>query len=80
MRALSKSKLLAYRQCHRRLLTGPVFVYNAGFETARIKELAERFPRFRKALLTINDLHAYLIMSYDGQLVTAAVRLRRLLA
>ena len=36
-------------------LTGPVFVYNAGFETARIRELAERFPRLRKALLAIND-------------------------
>lgn len=34
---------------------GPVFVYNAGFETARIKELAERFPRLRKPLLAIND-------------------------
>ena len=34
---------------------GPVFVYNAGFETARIKELAERFPRLRKQLLAINE-------------------------
>lgn len=34
---------------------GPVFVYNAGFETTRIKELAERFPRFKKALFAIND-------------------------
>ncbi len=33
---------------------GPVFVYNAGFETARIKELADRFPRLAKALLAIN--------------------------
>lgn len=34
---------------------GPVFVYNAGFETARIRELAERFPRDRRALLAINE-------------------------
>jgi hypothetical protein len=33
---------------------GPVFVYNVGFETARIKELAERFPRLKKSLLAIN--------------------------
>lgn len=29
---------------------GPIFVYNAGFETARIAELAERFPAMRAAL------------------------------
>lgn len=34
---------------------GPVFVYNAGFETARIKELAERFPRMKRQLLAINE-------------------------
>lgn len=34
---------------------GPVFVYNAGFETARIRELAERFPKFSDPLLAIND-------------------------
>jgi hypothetical protein len=34
---------------------GPVFVYNAAFETARIKELAERFPRLKIALLAINE-------------------------
>ena len=33
---------------------GPVFVYNAGFETARIRELGERFPRLKDALLAIN--------------------------
>lgn len=33
---------------------GPVFVFNAGFETARIKELAERFPKLREDLLAIN--------------------------
>ncbi len=33
---------------------GPVFVYNAGFETARIRELAERFPAHARALLAIN--------------------------
>lgn len=34
---------------------GPVFVYNAAFETARIKELAERFPRLKHPLLAINE-------------------------
>lgn len=34
---------------------GPVFVYNAGFERARITELAQRFPRLRPALLAINS-------------------------
>lgn len=34
--------------------SGPVFVYNAGFETARIKELAERFPELAQPLLAIN--------------------------
>jgi hypothetical protein len=33
---------------------GPVFVYNAGFETARIAELAARFPDLATALLAIN--------------------------
>ena len=33
---------------------GPVFVYNAGFETARIKELAQRFPDLETSLLAIN--------------------------
>lgn len=34
---------------------GPIFVYNAGFETARIRELAERFPRLAQALLALNE-------------------------
>lgn len=34
---------------------GPVFVYNAGFETARIKELAQRFPELAPSLLAINE-------------------------
>jgi hypothetical protein len=34
--------------------SGPVFVYNAGFETARIRELGDRFPRLKPALLAIN--------------------------
>jgi hypothetical protein len=34
---------------------GPIFVYNAGFETARIKELAERFPRMAKPLRALNE-------------------------
>ena len=29
-------------------------IYNAGFEKTRIKELAEIFPRLRRALLAIN--------------------------
>jgi hypothetical protein len=35
--------------------SGPVYVYNAGFETARIRELAERYPRLKKPLLAINE-------------------------
>ena len=34
--------------------SGPVFVYNAAFETTRIAELAERFPGLARALLAIN--------------------------
>jgi hypothetical protein len=34
---------------------GPVFVYNAGFETARIRELAQRFPELAPSLLAINE-------------------------
>lgn len=41
--------------------TGPVFVYNAGFEGARIKELAERFSDLALDLMAIKvrlvDLH-----------------------
>lgn len=33
---------------------GPVYVYNAGFETARINELATRFPNLSLPLLAIN--------------------------
>ena len=33
---------------------GPVFVYNAGFEKARISELAERYPHLSEPLLAIN--------------------------
>ena len=33
---------------------GPVFVYNAGFEKARISELAERYPHLSERLLAIN--------------------------
>ena len=35
--------------------SGPVYVYNAGFEGARIKELAERFPEYSASLLAIKD-------------------------
>lgn len=38
--------------CGRR---GPIFVYNAGFETARIRELSDRFPRLAKPLLALNE-------------------------
>lgn len=34
---------------------GSVFVYNAGFETARIRELAERFPHMKRDLLALNE-------------------------
>ena len=33
---------------------GPVYAYNAGFETARMSELATRYPQFSAALLAIN--------------------------
>lgn len=33
---------------------GPIFVYNAAFETGRIKELADRLPRLRQKLLALN--------------------------
>lgn len=34
---------------------GPIFVYNAGFETSRIRDLAARFPRMARALLALNE-------------------------
>lgn len=34
---------------------GPIFVYNAGFESARIRELAERYPRLARPLLALNE-------------------------
>ncbi len=34
---------------------GPVYVYNAGFEGARIRELGERYPELSAALLAIHD-------------------------
>ncbi|MDD2721145.1 MAG: DUF2779 domain-containing protein [Gallionella sp.] len=34
---------------------GPIYVYNAGFEGARIGELAERFPEFSASLLAIKQ-------------------------
>ncbi len=33
---------------------GPVYVYNAGFETGRIRDLATRYPALSDALLAIN--------------------------
>ena len=35
--------------------SGPVFVYHAGFETARIRELANRYPELAEPLLAINE-------------------------
>lgn len=35
--------------------TEPIFVYNAGFEKARIRELSERFPSLAKQLLALNE-------------------------
>jgi len=34
---------------------GPIFVYNAVFETARIRELSKRYPRLAKSLLALNE-------------------------
>lgn len=34
---------------------GPIFVYNAGFEKARITELARRFTRLSQPLLALNE-------------------------
>ncbi len=34
---------------------GPIFVYNSGFEMARIRDLAQRFPRLSEALLALNE-------------------------
>lgn len=34
---------------------GPIFVYNAGFESARISELAQRFPKNAKPLWALNE-------------------------
>jgi hypothetical protein len=48
-RAFAKALLAA---CGER---GPIFVYNASFETARIRELAERLPRSAQALLALNE-------------------------
>ena len=33
--------------------SGPIFAYNAGFESCVIRELADRFPRLKKPLLAI---------------------------
>lgn len=35
--------------------SGAIFAYSAGFERARIKELADRFPRLKRSLLAINE-------------------------
>jgi hypothetical protein len=36
-------------------LQGPVFVYNAGFERGRMKELGMRYPRYRAALARLAE-------------------------
>jgi hypothetical protein len=38
--------------CGRR---GPIFVYNAAFESSRIRELAKRFPKMGRELMAIRD-------------------------
>lgn len=35
--------------------TGPIFVYNIGFESTRVKELAAQFPGLKQPLLALND-------------------------
>ncbi|RYG96047.1 MAG: DUF2779 domain-containing protein [Alphaproteobacteria bacterium] len=35
--------------------TGPIFVYNAAFESSRIRELADRFPRLSASLRALID-------------------------
>ncbi len=35
--------------------SGTIFAYNAGFEMSRIRELADRFPSMRNALMSINE-------------------------
>ena len=41
--------------CDAEASNAPIFVYNQGFESARIKELAKRFARQRTALLSLVD-------------------------
>ena len=48
-RAFSQALITACGEC------GPVFVYNAAFETTRIRELADRYPSLAPALHAIND-------------------------
>ncbi|MDP3211920.1 DUF2779 domain-containing protein [Methylotenera sp.] len=36
-------------------IDGPIFIYNAGFETARIRELGERHQEYKEKLLAINN-------------------------
>ena len=41
--------------CDAEISSAPIFVYNQGFESARIKELAKRFVTQSKALLSLVD-------------------------
>lgn len=48
------SAAFAHKLIHSCGKRGPIYVYNAGFETARIRELAERFPNLSTELLALN--------------------------
>ena len=50
------SKKFAEELVQKCSINGPIFVYNAGFEGARITELSDRFPHLRADLLVIKDL------------------------
>lgn len=49
------SKLFAHALIEACGQSGPVFVYNAGFESGRIQELAGRFPALAKPLQSIRE-------------------------
>lgn len=53
---------------------GPIFVYNASFETARIRELSERFPRMAKSLLALNERVVDLLLWLETITTTQANR------
>jgi hypothetical protein len=53
--AADPSKSLATQLVNQCGKQGPVYVYFAGFEKTRIKELAAKFPKLKQSLLAIND-------------------------